>query len=160
MANRNEDDFHRIRIAISILTLVGGCLAFVISNYLTTNNLIQQQREEQVREFKSLLLKDRVSIYKEACKAVGQIIGAAGRDSIQFKSCFEDFEKLYWGEFGLVEDSLVTDAGDKFREACRHILMTSGQEADINTLKLKASIFTNACRTSSLNSWDSLFKKY
>ena len=118
MSIKEEERYHRIRIIVSILTLIGGCFAFVISNYLTSNNLIRQQKEQQQREFKQLVLKDRVTIYKDVCKAVGEIIGAADKDTSEFKNCFNNFEKLYWGEFSLVEDSSVIVAGDDGCNGC------------------------------------------
>lgn len=158
MSNQ-EDKYEKVKIIISILTVVGACFAFFISNYTTSNNLIRQQQQEQELEFKKVLLSDRVSIYKDACKKVGDIIGYAGSDSNRLKESYTDFEKLYWGELSLIEDSSVIAAGVEFRNACRNFMRSTIQEEGINNLKIKAAKFTTACKISSGNSWNNLFIK-
>lgn len=152
----DEKDFRKAQIIISIITGIGAGLAFIITGYLGVRNIVRQQQHEQSLEFKKALLNERLAAYKDACKAVGEIINSAETANPGMPGKVDELERLYWGEMGLIEDSAVVEAGKHFRFGCKDFQQSDKQEAALNRLKKLAVDFTTACKQSSAAGWQEL----
>lgn len=137
---------------LQIITMVASVLAFCITNYSTARNFIEDRKSQRAQT----LLEHKLDVYKEACKVVGIIIGDAEAKSPELEKHINDFEKLYWGEMALIEDAKVVKSAKQFREKCRVYVKTNQTEKDNDTLKNAAIKFTDVCKLSYTNSWNTM----
>lgn len=155
---KDQQDINRAQFRWTIMAGIGATLAFIVTGIIGIWSLIKQQDHEQQLEFKKAILNERLATYKEACRTAGAIILFAEIKSDSLPHAFNQFEKLYWGEMGLIEDEKVVEAGKRFRLACGDYQRSARQEDDLNKLKTEAADFTMACKVSSKDGWNEILQ--
>jgi hypothetical protein len=154
-------DKHTLRhnekqINIAILTMIGGIVAFCITQYISIHNENCQRENERQQTIMAAILNDRLVIYKDACKSVGEIMGNVEINSQELDKSMNDFDKIYFGEMSLIEDSKIIASAKNFRVACKLFLQSKRNDEDKKILRDIAVKFTNICKETSIKNWEDL----
>jgi hypothetical protein len=154
-----ERSFRRVEIILMILSAMGACVAFIITGRQAVENIGKQHQHEQRMEFRKAQLTERLTTYRHACQIAGEIVNYAETGNTDLIRAMNEFEKIYWGEMGLIEDSSVVTTSKDLRFGCRDFQRSDKKEEAVNKLKQLAVDFTVACRKSSADGWDELLVK-
>ena len=154
--NKDEKSYSKKQINIAILTMVGGILAFCITQFLTIRNENLQREHEKEQTYSAAMLSDRLVIYKDACKSVGEIMANVEADSPELHKSITDFNKIYFGEMALIENTKIIASAQNFRIACDLFLKSKRDNNDKKLLRKIAVEFTQVCRDTSKKEWEEL----
>jgi len=154
----HEKSHQKKQINIAILTMIGGVIAFCVTQWLMVRNENLQHTSAQRNVRMEAMLNDRLIIYKDACKAVGEIMGNALISSPELNKSINDFDKIYFGEMALIEDpnSVIITSAKDFRLDCARFIASEKQMTDLEKLRSSAVAFTSVCKKRSEELWEDL----
>lgn len=150
-----EETYRKAQIIISIVSIVSACLTFLFTGFIGVKNIIRQQQYEQGLELKKTMLNERISVYKNGCRIVGEI-SILAETKTDIKMSVNKFNEFYWGELGLIDDSLVVEKAKRFRFECNDFLESQKSSQDIIKLQKGATKFTEACKQSYIQEWHNI----
>lgn len=153
-----EKTFRFAQIVLAALSAIGACIAFFLTGDRAVADIVRQQQHEQKLEFKKVLMNEKMVILKDACRVAGDIVGRVETRDTGLVRVINAFERLYWGEIGLIEDSVVVEAGKALRNGVLDFQKSSHEEEDINRLKRTVANFTSACKRSYTDDWTELLQ--
>lgn len=97
----HENLVKTVSLAVSVLTLLGGVIAF----------FVQQSAEADIRDRQSqqAFLEKQLKTYTKAVKTVSELVLFPGKDDdrIKYDQNLKTFWRLYYGELAMVEDRRV-----------------------------------------------------